>query len=298
MVRPSPLTGSFRFASPALMAALFLLATTLRACNEHRYETPRRAPDVPGSDTLAGRIVITGSSTLAPLVAEMARRFEAMYPKVRIELQTGGSSRGLRDLRSGVADIAMVSRALAPSESDLRAFPIALDAIGLLVHRDNPVNSLSRSQVVAIFLGQSRHWRPLGGLDRPIMVISKAPGRGTLEAFCQYFQLPEDQIHADLIIGDNSEALKAVAANSGAIAFVSVGAAEYEIQRGLPVRLLPLDGVAAKTAHLLDGSYPLYRPLHLVTADHPSELVQKFIAFCQSKECYAVAERAHFAPIR
>ncbi|MDR4470912.1 MAG: hypothetical protein MRJ68_21855, partial [Nitrospira sp.] len=46
------------------------------------------------SDQLSGKLVITGSSTIAPLIAEIGKRFESVYPKVRVDVQTGGSSRG------------------------------------------------------------------------------------------------------------------------------------------------------------------------------------------------------------
>ncbi|MCH9639427.1 MAG: substrate-binding domain-containing protein, partial [Betaproteobacteria bacterium] len=75
------------------------------------------------------RLVLTGSSTVAPLVGEIARQFESLNPGVRIDVQTGGSSRGINDARNGIADIGMVSRALKTNEKDLLAFTIALDGI-------------------------------------------------------------------------------------------------------------------------------------------------------------------------
>jgi phosphate transport system substrate-binding protein len=65
------------------------------------------------------KLVLTGSSTVAPLASELARRFEAENPGVRIDVQTGGSSRGILDARKGLADIGMVSRGLKDEESDL-----------------------------------------------------------------------------------------------------------------------------------------------------------------------------------
>jgi len=62
------------------------------------------------------RLVITGSSTIAPLVLQIARRYEQAHPGLRIDVQSGGSSRGLTDVRRGVADIGMSSRALKPEK--------------------------------------------------------------------------------------------------------------------------------------------------------------------------------------
>src|SRR5438034_11616078 len=91
------------------------------------------------SPKLAGTLVLAGSSTLAPLVAEIGKRFQTWYPAVQIDVQMGGSSRGIHEARQGAVDIGMVSRALTPDESDLLGFAIARDGICLLVHRDNPV---------------------------------------------------------------------------------------------------------------------------------------------------------------
>lgn len=56
------------------------------------------APPSP-ADSLTGKLVITGASTLAPLIAEIGKRFEILHPAVRIDVQTGGSSRGIADVR-------------------------------------------------------------------------------------------------------------------------------------------------------------------------------------------------------
>src|SRR5436305_907714 len=77
----------------------------------------------------ANRLVLTGSSTVAPLAAEIGKRFEEQHPGVRIDVQTGGSSRGVADARQGLADIGMVSRALNEQEKDLHAFSIARDGV-------------------------------------------------------------------------------------------------------------------------------------------------------------------------
>ena len=84
------------------------------------------------------KLVLTGASTIAPLAAEIARRFESQHPGTRIDVQTGGSSRGINDTRNGTAEIGMVSRALKPAEQDLQAHTIALDGVGLILHASNP----------------------------------------------------------------------------------------------------------------------------------------------------------------
>ncbi len=87
--------------------------------------------------------MLSGSSTVAPLAAEIGKRFESLHPGVRVDVQTGGSSRGINDARAGLADIGMASRALKASEGDLSSFTIALDGISVIVNRSNPAASLS-----------------------------------------------------------------------------------------------------------------------------------------------------------
>ena len=97
------------------------------------------------------RLTLTGASTVAPLMADIAKRFEQANPHVRVDVQTGGSSRGVADARRGTADIGMVSRALNADEGDLTAYPIALDGVAMILHRDNPLPALTEEQIVAIY---------------------------------------------------------------------------------------------------------------------------------------------------
>lgn len=64
------------------------------------------------ADPPTGKPMITGSSTIAPLIAEIGKRFESFHPKVRVDVQTGGSSRGITDAKQGLADIGLSSRLL------------------------------------------------------------------------------------------------------------------------------------------------------------------------------------------
>jgi phosphate transport system substrate-binding protein len=60
---------------------------------------------------------------------EIAQRFEQQNQGVRVDVQTGGSSRGINDIRNRLADIGMVSRALKPDEGNLAAHTIAWEAL-------------------------------------------------------------------------------------------------------------------------------------------------------------------------
>ncbi|MEP3479924.1 MAG: phosphate ABC transporter substrate-binding protein [Fuerstiella sp.] len=247
---------------------------------------------------LNGKLTLTGSSTVAPLAAELAKRFEQLHPDVRIDVQSGGSGKGISDARSGVADIGMASRALKDGESDLTAHQIAADGVGLIVHSSNPVSELTNEQVVAIYTDQVAQWNEVGGGDVPITVVHKAEGRATLEVFLAHFQLKNPAVTPDVIVGDNEHGVKTVAGSEGAIGYVSIGTAEADVKAGVPIRLMPVAGVAATTANVAAGKFPMSRPLNFVTGDDPSLLSIAFIEFCQSKEVHDLIVSQYFVPIQ
>jgi len=251
----------------------------------------------PVSHAIEQKLVLTGSSTVAPLAGEIGKRFEQENPGVRVDVQSGGSSRGIADARSGLADIGLVSRALKPEEQDLKSFTIALDGIGIIVHRDNPVQTLTDAQIVAIYTGKITNWREVGGGERPITVVNKAEGRSTLELFLRHFQLKNSDIKAQVVIGENQQGIKTVAGNSGAIGYVSIGTAEYEASQGAPIRLLPMAGISASVENVRNGSFPLVRPLNLVTRVEPEGLVKRFIDFARSKAQDDLVQAQYFVPL-
>lgn len=228
------------------------------------------------------KLTITGSSTVAPLALEIGKRFEAQHKGVQVNVQTGGSSRGIADARSGMADIGMASRELASSEQDLFEHRIALDGIALIVNSKNPITELTDKDIRSIYTGSITNWKDVGGLDKPITVVNKAEGRSTLELFLKYMNLKNSDIKASVVIGDNQQGLKTVVGNPYAIGYVSIGAAEFEEKYGAPIKRLPMNGVVADVSQIQAGAFPLSRPLNLVTKTLPIGLVKQFIDFSQS----------------
>ncbi|MDT8282616.1 MAG: phosphate ABC transporter substrate-binding protein [Gammaproteobacteria bacterium] len=243
------------------------------------------------------KLVLTGSSTVAPLAAELARRFEQQNPDVRVDVQTGGSSRGVNDARSGLADIGMASRALKAEEDDLKSFTIAMDGVALILHKNNPVKALTEQQVIDIYTGKITNWKQAGGKDERITVVNKAEGRSTLELFLHHYKLKNSQIKPHVVIGDNQQGIKTVAGNPGAIGYVSIGSAEFDVGSGVPIKLLPLNGVAASVENVRNGSFPLARPLNLVTSTAPQGLAKRFIDFATSSAVVDLVEAQYFVPL-
>jgi len=247
---------------------------------------------------LAGRLVVTGSSTCAPLVSDIAKRFEGLHPAVRIDVQTGGSSRGIADVTRSIADIGMVSRDLKPSEAaGLMPFVFALDGVAIILHANNPIRELVDDHVKGIYTGAISNWSQVGGPDAPITVVHKASGRATLEVFLKYFGLKESSIQADVVIGDNQHGIITVAGNPHAIGYVSVGAAEYEIGQRTQIRLLDTAGIPATTANVHAGKFPIGRPLILLTRRNTPELARHFIDYCRSEAVHDLVQDLYYAPV-
>lgn len=242
------------------------------------------------------KIVVTGASTIAPLALELGKRFEKMHPGVRIDVQSGGTSRGINDVRTGFSQIGMASRPLNNSENDLHSHVIAYDGVSIILHRDNPIKSLSNDQIRDIYTGKIANWSEVGGRDARITVVNKAEGRSTLELFLQYFSLTNSQIKAHVVIGENQQGIKTVAGNQNSIGYVSVGSAEFEQKNGTPIRLLPMNRIAATTENVGNGTFPLSRSLNLVTKDAPTGQIKQFIDFSRSSSTADLVRDQFFVP--
>ncbi len=229
-------------------------------------------------------IILTGSSTVAPVVTDAAKRFEATHPGVRIEVQTGGSSRGIADALSGLATFGMISRDLKADESELTAHRFAIDGVGIILHQTNPVTDFSRQQLIDIYTGKVTNWKELGGPDAKITVASKAEGRATLEVFLGYTGLDSADIKAGVIVGENQQAIKTVVADPNAIAYVSIGAAASEAAGGTPIKLVRCDGIEPTNENVAAGKFPIMRPLQLVSHGEIPATARDFLDFLTAPE--------------
>ena len=244
------------------------------------------------------KIIISGASTIAPLVAEVAKRYERENPGIQIDVQSGGSSRGVADARSGLADIGMVSRDLKASERELVDYPIARDGIAVIVHKSNPIQALSKEQIRNIYLGRITNWKELGGAEMPITVVNKASGRSTLELFAGFMNLEPADIKANIVIGENEQGIKTVANSPGAIGYVSIGTAEYSERSGTALKLISLGGQVPSTQNVADKKYDLSRTLNLVTKGKPSVAVSHFIDYVQSASVKDLVEEQYFVSLK
>ena len=106
-----------------------------------------------------GKIVVAGSSSVTPVMEKLREAYIAINPQTTVEIQQSDSSAGLTAAMNGSCDIGMASRSLKDSEkAALTAVQIAIDGIAVIVNKENPANSLTKSQVKAIFSGETSRW--------------------------------------------------------------------------------------------------------------------------------------------
>ena len=269
----------------------------------------------------AEKITTAGSSTIFPIIQDASKAFRKTHPDVTFVVGGGGSSHGVKAAGTNEVNIGQASRDLKDSEMkaypNLVPFKIGLDGIAVIVNSGNPLDSVTKKQVQDIYTGKITNWKELGGDDAPIYLIAKEEGRSTLELFLHYFDLeskergeganastvhktkddPDFSTVAASLIGANKEAIAKVITRPSAIAYVSIGTAQEIAQKGGRVKLLDLDGVKATIQNVANETYPLRRPLHIVTNGTPQGVVKEFVEFLMGDEGQKIVKSHEFITI-
>ncbi len=161
---------------------LVSLSWPLLACGPGRLTSSADAP------AAADIIENKGSDTLVNLALAWAEAYAELQPEVRISVTGGGSGTGIAAMINGTVDIANASRAMKPEEIAAAQanginpveIVVARDAIAVVVHPSNPVDSLTLQQVSDIYTRRITNWSQVGGEDRPIVLLSRESNSGTL----------------------------------------------------------------------------------------------------------------------
>ena len=113
---------------------------------------------------------------------------------VIIEVAAHGSSTGFAALKKATADLAASSRPIKDSElvdleplGDLKSPEaeqvIAIDGLAIILHPQNPLNTLNTEQLAQIFNGEVSTWEALGGVGGPIHLYARDDQSGTYDTF-------------------------------------------------------------------------------------------------------------------
>jgi len=229
----------------------------------------------------AGNIVIKGSTTVLPIAQKVAEVYMKANPDVRISISGGGSGNGIKALIDGSTDIADSSRFIKSKEVKLAIekgrypvpFAVAYDCIVPVVHPSNFVSNLSMEQLKAIYEGEIKNWKELGGPDRKIVVISRDTSSGTYEVWHEKVMKKARVYPGALLQASNGAVVQAVAKNKNAIGYIGLGYLDPSI------KALTVNGVKGSEETTLNSTYPISRPLYMFTAGWPKGDTLNFINF-------------------
>lgn len=108
----------------------------------------------------SGKITVTGSSSVSPVMLKLKEAYLAINPNAEIEIITIDSSTGMSNAIEGICDIGMASRAVKDSEKEkgLTEITIANDGVAVIVNNENPVDNMTKEQVECIYTGKFTTW--------------------------------------------------------------------------------------------------------------------------------------------
>lgn len=249
------------------------------------------------SEELSGQVQIAGSTTVQPLAEVLAEAFMAENPDVTIEIQGGGSSVGVTSAGEGTVAIGNVSRNVKESEfeefPDLQVFTIAYDGIAIVSNPDLELPSLTIDQVKAIFAGEITNYSEVGGPDAEIIVVSREEGSGTRAAFEELVMESgesEAVISEDAILQQsNGQIRTTVSTTPNTIGYLSFGFLDDSINT------VSIDGVEPSAANVKNETYPIFRPLNMLTNGDPDPLAKAFLDFILSADGQAIVAEEYIS---
>lgn len=306
--------------SLALALATLLSGTDVRADQVIQVD-----PNVKGYIKVAGisgNVNSIGSDTLNNLMTLWAEGFRKQYPNVKIQIEGKGSSTAPPALIEGTAQLGPMSRPMKSTEVDSferkykykpTAFPVAIDALAVYVHKDNPIQGMTMSQVDAAFSKTRRggasenveRWGQLGVngelATSPISLYGRNSASGTYGFFKEHALKNGDYKDEVKEQPGSASVVQGVTEDPSGIGYSGIGYLTSGI-RALP--LAEKDGgvfAAPSQENAMNGSYPLWRHLLVYVNKAPNKpldpLVKEFIRFIYSKEGQTIVIKDGFFPL-
>jgi phosphate transport system substrate-binding protein len=296
--------------------SLLFLSPVVQASESHLDPALPAYQSVSG---VTGNLNSIGSDTLNNQMTLWAEGFKKVYPNVNIQIEGKGSSTAPPALIEGTAQIGPMSRPMKAEEID--AFEkrhgykptevrLAIDALAIFAHKDNPLKGITMKQVDAVFSKTRKkggddivEWGQLG-LDawkgRPISLFGRNSASGTYGFFPEHALSKGDFKPTVKEQPGSSAVVQGIGADPYAIGYSGVG------YRTSGVRALPLageDGVYHEATYdnALSGDYPLARFLLVYVNKKPGQpldtLTLEFLKFVLSKEGQTIVEKYGSYPL-
>ena len=270
---------------------------------------------------VAGNLNSIGSDTLNNLMTLWAEGFRAMYPNVHIQIEGKGSSTAPPALIEGTAQLGPMSREMKAAEIDAfekkygykpTEIKVAIDALAVFVHKDNPLKGLTMNQVDSIFSSTNKRggkpintWGELGltgaWANRPISLYGRNSASGTYGFFKEHVMKNGDFRPTVKEQPGSSSVVQGIANDLGAIGYSGIG---YKTSGVKALALAETSGKPLQEPtleHALSGEYPLARFLYIYVNKKPTEpldkLVHEFVKFVNSKEGQEIVVKDGYYPM-
>ncbi|SLM31091.1 Phosphate binding protein (modular protein) [Desulfamplus magnetovallimortis] len=226
-------------------------------------------------------IRIQGSTTVFPIAQEAAATYMQTHKNVEIVTEGTGSGHGIKALIDGTTDIANASRFMKDKEAKMAyekgaipiPFRVAYDCILPVVHKSNPLKGIGMEYLKAIYGGEIKNWKEVGGKDAPISILSRDTSSGTYEVWKEKVMGDSEITPAVQLKSSNGEVKEAIMDNPDAIGYIGIGYLDNS------VKPLAVDGIIGSEKSAVDGSYPISRPLFMFTRGWPTGELKRFINY-------------------
>ncbi|MFO7737295.1 MAG: phosphate ABC transporter substrate-binding protein [Desulfatiglandaceae bacterium] len=248
----------------------------------------------------AESISIKGSTTVLPISQAVSEAYMKEFPQIHISISGGGSGNGIKAIIDARTDIANSSRFIKNKELQMAmgngVYPvphcIAYDCIIPILHPSNTITNLTTGQLKAIYKGEIRNWKRVGGPDRTIVVVSRDTSSGTYEVWEEKVMDGQRVYPGALLQASNGTVVQAVAKNKNAVGYIGLGYVDET------VKALTVNGIRGSEKTTLDGTYPVSRPLFMFTNGWPELEIANFINyFIHPDKGQQLVRKAGFVPL-
>jgi len=263
-----------------LLLVILISVAVFPGCGPGKKEIPAGFSPAPEKKSQFTRIIIAGSGSSVDLVRHLAKAFEERNGGVIIDVPDSvGSTGGIKLLKEGKIDLAMVSRPLTGDEKAGMSYkPFARSAVVFATHPTVKIKNLTTEQIIAIYNGKITNWRTVGGPDAKIVVLTrdgKASSKTLLAEKLPGFAGIKEPASSLLITSQQNmrEALASVPYSIGWLDRGIYGEAD------LPVNVPALDGVYPGVENIEQGKYLLTRVFAFVYRGAPKKAASEFMDF-------------------
>ena len=278
-------------------------------------------PDYKKSSGVSGNLSSVGSDTLANLMTLWAEEFKREYPNVNIQIQAAGSSTAPPALTEATSNIGPMSRKMKDKEVAAfekkygykpTAIPVAIDALAVYVHKDNPIKGMTIADVDAVFSSTHKcggkdatKWGDLGmtgsWANRSIQLYGRNSVSGTYGYFKKHALCKGDYKNTVNEQPGSASVVQSVSSSLNGIGYSGIG---YKTSGVKAVALTKKEGkpfVEATNENSLSGKYPLSRFLYIYVNKSPNKplapLEREFINMVMSKVGQEAIVRGGYIPL-